>query len=80
MVYKKRPLLTGRMGHGALIVNQYIYVVGGLTSLSEVDHGQEYPSPERTCERFDTITNEWAPIAEQTVNGAAKASPALVAV
>ena len=79
VVSRKRPLLTGRVGPGVLLVDNHIYVVGGLTSLSEVDNGQEQPTPERSCERFDIRTNTWEHIAEQS-EGGAKSCPSLVAV
>ena len=62
-VYRRKPLLTGRVGAGVVLIHHHIYVAGGLKSLSEVNRGQRHPSPITSCERYDTLTNTWELIA-----------------
>ena len=56
-------MFIGRVGAGTIFIAPYIYVVGGLTSLSENDKGQKYPTPEKTNERYNVETNSWINIA-----------------
>ena len=79
MVRKRRGLIVGRMGPGVCLVYQYIYVTGGLSTLSEVDRGQKHPTPVTACERYNTMTNVWEKIPEMPLAGA-RAAPSLLLV
>ena len=68
----------GRVGPGVFLHLNYIYVCGGLKTLSEVDKGQLYASPEKSCERFNIFTNKWEEIAN--LGEGAKAAPTLIVV
>jgi len=72
-------MLVGRVGAGTILVAPYIYVVGGLTSVSEIDKGQDYPTAERTNERYNILTDTWEQIATHRTKGA-KSAPSLVTV
>ena len=78
IVRKKTNMLTGRVGPGVILHINHIYVCGGLKTLSEVDRGQENPSPEKTCERYNILTNEWEEISN--IGDGAKAAPSLIIV
>jgi hypothetical protein len=78
VIRMKANMSVGRIGPGVIMHINYIYVCGGLKTLSEVDRGQLNPSPEKTCERYNITTNQWEDMAN--LGEGAKASPTLVIV
>lgn len=52
-----------RAGFGVCLVDNFIYVTGGNSTLSEVDRNQEFPTPLKTCTRYSILENKWESIA-----------------
>lgn len=67
-----------RMAPGVCHNAGFIYTTGGLQDLSEVDKGQENPSPITSCERYDIKHNRWEELMPLKMPGAAKSAPTLI--
>ena len=57
--FERSPMRTGRIAFGTCNYGNWIFVVGGLKELTQVDRGQEIPDSLSSCEDYNIVKNEW---------------------
>ena len=50
---------TGRFAFGTVNYGRWIFVVGGIKEIVQVDRGQSTPDSLTSCDDYNVVKNEW---------------------